>query len=88
MIRMMIRIGSDAGTHLDAPWFHWKGGKVRFFFQVMMISIMMFMLIMMISIMMFMLIMMVIMVMTMMIMLIPGHDECRQKGDQSLDEAD
>ena len=73
----MIGIGSDAGTHLDAPWFHWKGGKVRFFFQVMMITIMMFMLI-----------MMVIMVMTMVIMLIPGHDECRQKGDQSLDEAD
>jgi len=27
--------GADAGTHLDAPWFHWKGGQVRFFFQDM-----------------------------------------------------
>ena len=76
MIRMMIRIGSDAGTHLDAPWFHWKGGHVHFFFQVMMMMIMVMVMI-----------MMMIMVMTMMI-LIPGYDECRQKGDQSLDEAD
>ena len=74
MIRMMIRIGSDAGTHLDAPWFHWKGGHVHFFFQVIIMIMMMIM-------------MMMIMVMTMMI-LIPGYDECRQKGDQSLDEAD
>ena len=76
MIRMMTRIGSDAGTHLDAPWFHWKGGHVHFFFQVMMLMIMVMVMI-----------MMMIMVMTMMI-LIPGYDECRQKGDQSLDEAD
>merc|ERR1712226_684265 len=27
--------GADAGTHLDAPWFHWEGGQVRFFFEDM-----------------------------------------------------
>jgi len=25
----------EAGTHLDAPWFHWQGGKVHFYFQGM-----------------------------------------------------
>ena len=64
MIRMMTRIGSDAGTHLDAPWFHWKGGHVHFFFQVI------------IMIMMMMIIMMMIMVMTMMLMtMIIDHDD-------------
>ena len=81
----MIRIGSDAGTHLDAPWFHWKGGHVHFFFQVIIIFMMMVMIMMMIMVMV--MIMLMIMVMTMMI-LIPGYDECRQKGDPSLDEAD
>merc|ERR1711994_113139 len=27
--------GAEGGTHLDAPWFHWKGGQVRFFFEDM-----------------------------------------------------
>merc|ERR1712004_300864 len=27
--------GTEGGTHLDAPWFHWKGGQVRFFFEDM-----------------------------------------------------